>query len=205
MKKIIKYGIIAFAALLIIGSIGSCIGNVNTNSSTILEDDSCDIDTTEIVEQHKKEYKYWECTTEKDDMDDSMSYWHSLSSDNYANFDFPYEGDSYLTITARYMKKYGYDVLVSISKGQMVGSEYNGTNYIRVRFDGGKAQKWYYNEPSDGSSTEVFLQNPQKFIKKLQNAKDIIIEQQFYQEGVHQFKFHVDKPLVSNIRSVPQY
>lgn len=31
---------IAFAALFIISSIGSCIGNVNTNSSTIIEDSS---------------------------------------------------------------------------------------------------------------------------------------------------------------------
>lgn len=104
-----------------------------------------------------------------------MSYWHSLSSNNYAYFDFPYEGGSYLTITVRYMKKYGYDVLLSISRGQIVGSEYNGTNYIRVRFDCDKAQKWYYNESIDGSNTVVFLQNPQKFIEKLQNAKDIII------------------------------
>lgn len=146
------------------------------------------------------EKKTWSLQTKQDEMDDSKSYWYSLQSDNYANFDFPYEGDSYLTITVRWMKKYGYDVLLEITDGQMVGDEYNGTNYVRVRFDGGKVQKFYYNEPNDGSSNLVFLRNAQKFIEKCKNAKDIIIEQEFYQEGVHQFKFHVDEPLPKKLK-----
>lgn len=133
-------------------------------------------------------------------MDDSKNYWYSLQSDNYANFDFPYEGNSYLTITVRWMKKYGYDVLLEITKGQMVGNEYNGTNYVRVRFDGGKVQKFYYNEPNDGSSNLVFLKKAHTFIEKCKSAKDIIIEQEFYQEGVHQFKFHVDEPLPKKLK-----
>ena len=96
--------------------------------------------------------------------------------------------------------KAGYDVLLEITDGQMVGDEYNGTNYVRVRFDGGKVQKFYYNEPNDGSSNLVFLRNAQKFIEKCKNAKDIIIEQEFYQEGVHQFKFHVDEPLPKKLK-----
>lgn len=117
-----------------------------------------------------------------------------------SNFDFPYEGNSYLTITVRWMKKYGYDVLLEITKGQMVGNEYNGTNYVRVRFDGGKVQKFYYNEPNDGSSNLVFLKKAHTFIEKCKSAKDIIIEQEFYQEGVHQFKFHVDEPLPKKLK-----
>ena len=61
-------------------------------------------------------------------------------------------------------------------------------------------QKFYYNEPNDGSSNLVFLRNAQKFIEECKNAKDIIIEQEFYQEGVHQFKFHVDEPLPKKLK-----
>ena len=182
--------------LCVLVFIGACINSNNSSvapsdetANTEEVTDSVNTDTNEVSE------KTWDFTSDTDDMDDSVNKYYSLRSDNFANFDFPYQGDSYLTITVRYMKKYGYDVLLNIDNGQMVGNEYNGTNYVRVRFDNEKAEKYYYNEPSDGSADCVFIKNASKFIKKCKTAKTIIIEQEFYQEGVHQFKFHVDKSL----------
>lgn len=196
MKKIIL-AIVGVSFLVL------CINcnSITTSNGAYLDSDTAVIDTALYGNTPiEVEKKAWSLQTKQDEMDDSKSYWYSLQSDNYANFDFPYEGDSYLTITVRWMKKYGYDVLLEITDGQMVGNEYNGTNYVRVRFDGGKVQKFYYNEPNDGSSNLVFLRNAQKFIEKCKNAKDIIIEQEFYQEGVHQFKFHVDEPLPKKLK-----
>lgn len=197
MKKIIL-AIVGVSFLVL--CINMC-NSITTSNGTYLDSDTAVIDTALYGNTSiEVEKKTWSLQTKQDEMDDSKSYWYSLQSDNYANFDFPYEGDSYLTITVRWMKKYGYDVLLEITDGQMVGDEYNGTNYVRVRFDGGKVQKFYYNEPNDGSSNLVFLRNAQKFIEKCKNAKDIIIEQEFYQEGVHQFKFHVDEPLPKKLK-----
>ena len=197
MKKIIL-AIVGVSFLIL--CINMC-NSITTSNGTYLDSDTAVIDTALYGNTPiEVEKKTWSLQTKQDEMDDSKSYWYSLQSDNYANFDFPYEGDSYLTITVRWMKKYGYDVLLEITDGQMVGDEYNGTNYVRVRFDGGKVQKFYYNEPNDGSSNLVFLRNAQKFIEKCKNAKDIIIEQEFYQEGVHQFKFHVDEPLPKKLK-----
>lgn len=197
MKKIILTIVgVSFLVLCI-----NMCNRITTSNGTYLDSDTAVIDTALYGNTPiEVEKKTWSLQTKQDEMDDSKSYWYSLQSDNYANFDFPYEGDSYLTITVRWMKKYGYDVLLEITDGQMVGNEYNGTNYVRVRFDGGKVQKFYYNEPNDGSSNLVFLRNAQKFIEKCKNAKDIIIEQEFYQEGVHQFKFHVDEPLPKKLK-----
>ena len=197
MKKIILTIVgVSFLVLCI-----NMCNSITTSNGTYLDSDTAVIDTALYGNTPiEVEKKTWSLQTKHDEMDDSKSYWYSLQSDNYANFDFPYEGDSYLTITVRWMKKYGYDVLLEITDGQMVGNEYNGTNYVRVRFDGGKVQKFYYNEPNDGSSNLVFLRNAQKFIEKCKNAKDIIIEQEFYQEGVHQFKFHVDEPLPKKLK-----
>ena len=197
MKKIILTIVgVSFLVLCI-----NMCNSITTSNGTYLDSDTAVIDTALYGNTPiEVEKKTWSLQTKQDEMDDSKSYWYSLQSDNYANFDFPYEGDSYLTITVRWMKKYGYDVLLEITDGQMVGDEYNGTNYVRVRFDGGKVQKFYYNEPNDGSSNLVFLRNAQKFIEKCKNAKDIIIEQEFYQEGVHQFKFHVDEPLPKKLK-----
>lgn len=196
MKKIIL-AIVGVSFLVL------CINcnSITTSNGTYLDSDTAVIDTALYGNTPiEVEKKTWSLKTKQDEMDDSKSYFYSLQSDNYANFDFPYEGDSYLTIGVRWMKKSGYDVLLKITDGQMVGNEYNGTNYVRVRFDGGKVQKFYYDEPNDGSSDLVFLRNAQKFIEKCKNAKDIIIEQEFYQEGVHQFKFHVDEPLPKKLK-----
>ena len=197
MKKIILTIVgVSFLVLCI-----NMCNSITTSNGTYLDSDTAVIDTALYGNTPiEVEKKTWSLQTKQDEMDDSKSYWYSLQSDNYANFDFPYEGDSYLTITVRWMKKYGYDVLLEITDGQMVGNEYNGTNYVRVRFDGGKVQKFYYNEPNDGSSNLIFLRNAQKIIEKCKNAKDIIIEQEFYQEGVHQFKFHVDEPLPKKLK-----
>lgn len=197
MKKII---LVIVGVSFFVLCINMC-NSITTSNGAYLDSDTAVIDTALYGNTPiEVEKKAWSLQTKQDEMDDSKSYWYSLQSDNYANFDFPYEGDSYLTITVRWMKKYGYDVLLEITDGQMVGDEYNGTNYVRVRFDGGKVQKFYYNEPNDGSSNLVFLRNAQKFIEKCKNAKDIIIEQEFYQEGVHQFKFHVDEPLPKKLK-----
>ncbi len=200
MRKLL-FVVISVIGVLTFVACGN-IGQRSYNSyDSYADSDSVSIDPIEEnAENPVSSVKTWNLKTSQDEMDDSKNYWYSLVSDNYANFDFPYEGNSYLTITVRWMKKYGYDVLLEIDKGQMVGNEYNGTNYVRVRFDGGKVQKYYYNEPNDGSSNLVFLRNAQRFIEKCKTAKDIIIEQEFYQEGVHQFKFHVDEPLPKELK-----
>ena len=190
MKKfiVITLGVLVFMGACI-NSNNSSVAASDETANTEEVTDSVNTDTNEVSE------KTWDFTSDTDDMDDSVNKYYSLRSDNFANFDFPYQGDSYLTITVRYMKKYGYDVLLNIDNGQMVGNEYNGTNYVRVRFDNGNVEKYYYSEPNDGSADCVFIKNVSKFIKKCKTAKTIIIEQEFYQEGVHQFKFHVDKSL----------
>ena len=193
MKKLI---VIIFGIIVLMGAcINSTSDDVSNTSEEQVEntnDNNVSSDSTSVNDITKT----WEYSEENDDMDDSKNFWYSLQSDNYANFDFPYEGNSYLTITVRYMKKWGYDVILRIDKGQMVGNEINGTNYVRVRFDDGKVEKYYYDTPADYSSDNVFIRNKSKFIKKCKKAKTIIIEQEFYREGCHQFKFHVDKSLV---------
>ena len=138
----------------------------------------------------------WNNTTKKDEMTDAKNIWASITSDNYITQDFPYDGATYASITVRYMKKHGYSVLISISKGQIDGREYYSTDYITARFDGGSAKKYRFNEAADGSSDVVFIRNKSDFIKRCKQAKDIKIDIPIYQAGRPVFSFHVDEPLV---------
>lgn len=138
----------------------------------------------------------WNFTTQMDEMTDTKNIWARIVSDNYISQDFPYEGETRASITVRYMKKYGYDVLIYISQGQIDGREYYGTDYITARFDEGTPIKFYFNESNDGSSDVVFIRNSSDFIKRCKQARDIKIDIPIYQSGRPVFTFHVDEPLV---------
>ena len=190
---------ILFSILLIFLLARGCNNNNSSRPSTAFVEAEEEIDTVVPVvvddvapEPQKVE---WDFTISTDAMTDTKNIWAEIKSDNYIIQDFPYEGLTYAKLTVRYMKKYGYDVIVEITKGQINGSRYNGTNYITARFDEGNPKKYFFNEAADGSPEYVFLTNKQDFIKRCKQAKDIKIDIPVYQSGRPVFSFHVDEPL----------
>ena len=137
----------------------------------------------------------WDFTIEKDEMTDTKNIWATIISENFVSQNFPYEGLTYAKITIRYMKKYGYDAIISITKGQIHGSRYNGNNYITARFDDGTPKRYYFNEAADGSSEMVFISSKSDFIKKCKQAKSIKLDIPLFQAGRPVFSFQVDEPL----------
>lgn len=195
----LKLGLIGFGVFMLIGVIANIGDNSNSNSQNRNSDsitvDSVETDDISTASQEYNQLKSWNYFTDTDEMNDSKSRFASLVSDNTVNFDFPYQGGSSLSLIVRYMKKYGTDVYIKISSGQFICNEYQGTNNVRVRFDDAAPIKFSTNEPSDGSSDMLFLNNAKKFIKLAKQAKTIKIEAPFYQEGNRIFTFTVDKPL----------
>lgn len=194
---------IVFAAVMAIVFLLIMVDQCSKKDSTMPQEQEeyAEVDTiAEVLEVDTSEPDQssvqWSISTEKDPMTDSKNIWAKIESDDYVTQSFPYEGYTYASITVRYMKKYGYDVLIQITKGQITGNSYNGTNYITARFDDGSPQKYYFNESSDGSSDVVFIRNTSDFIKKCKKAKDIKIDLPLYQGGRPVFSFHVDEPLV---------
>lgn len=172
-----------------------------SNISDVEATKDLEVDTVEVALPNdevatENNKALWDFTITKDDMYDTNNIWAEIKSDNYISQSFPYEGYTYATITVRYMKKYGYDVIINISKGQIHGSRYNGDNYVTARFDEGTPKKFYFNEAADGSSEMVFLNSKSDFIKRCKQAKDIKIDIPIFQAGRPTFTFHVDEPLV---------
>ena len=196
---------IVVVVLLILGFIVFGLSNKKKEAQpavpaeeNIIDDDSIAVVEADAVDNVFSEPTkvVWDFLIEKDEMTDSKNIWASITSDNYVTQDFPYEGQTRTTITVRYMKKYGYDVLIQISQGQMNGREYYGTNYITARFDDNSPKKYYFNESADGDSKVVFIRKSSDFIKNCKKAKDIKIDLPLYQGGRPVFTFHVDEPLV---------
>lgn len=158
--------------------------------------DSIEVIEDEILKKPELSKVVWDFTITKDEMTDTKNIWATIRSDNFISQDFPYEGYTYASITVRYMKKYGYDVIIQITKGQIDGREYYGTHYVTARFDDGSPKKYYFNKAADGSSEMVFLRNYSDFIKRCKQAKNIKIDIPIYKSGRPVFSFHVDEPLV---------
>jgi hypothetical protein len=111
-----------------------------------------------------------------------------VKSINKLSFDFPYQGLQRATLQLRKHPKYGKDVIVSIGKGQFVCNSYSGCK-VFVRFDSGKPIRYNATEPSDHSSTYIFIRNYKSFVSRAKKSKKIYIEAEFYQEGNRVMEF----------------
>lgn len=130
----------------------------------------------------------WNYSETEDEMTGKTSYFASLESDNYVQFDFPYNNSLiYLTLNVRKSPRYGTDVYITIPEGQFMSS-YNGTT-ISVRFDDGKVLKYNCSEPDDNSTTTLFINDAKSFIKKLKASEECRISASFFQEGSPTFTF----------------
>ena len=204
MNGCLKWALIGFAAFILLGIIGNLLDD-GSNSDKKGEKDEKNVavvDSLNNKQQQKQEeveddedLVTWNINTSIDEMTDTKNIWASITSDNYIEQNFPYEGKTHATITVRYMKKYGYDVLLGIERGQIIGIDINGTNYVTARFDNSTPKKYYFDEAADGSSDHVFLRNAKDFMEKCKKAKEIKVDIPIYQAGKPVFTFHVEKPL----------
>lgn len=131
----------------------------------------------------------WQYDQSQDEMTDKMTYFASITSTNMVDFDFPYDGGSYLTLTIRKSPKYGLDVYISISNGQFIAGVEGEPVYIR--FDKNKEFKVIGMMPDDDSSTTLFLSNPRRLIEDLKKSSTMKIQVEFYQSGNQVFDFDV--------------
>lgn len=185
------------AILIIINIIGQCNQpNVNKKQTfdTSLSDNAI-IDTssaalramdTDTVATETNSSK-WTYSENEDKMTSKKTYFAMIDSPTDLNFSFPYEGSS-AGITLR-KKRGDTDIILQVTKGQFV-TPYDGTT-IRARFDEEPAGTYSCSEPSDHSSNVLFIQNENKFITKLKKHKKLIIEAEFYHEGLKQIEFDI--------------
>lgn len=141
---------------------------------------------------------HWTERTSKDEMTDETNVWMSLLSDNEHEFDFPYNGGSKLQIDVRYRKQDGTQVILTLSKGQLQTTGFDNGHKVVVRFDEDAPMSFTTSEPSDYSTSYLFLNNPRKFINRAKTAKKIKIQVPVFDEGQPVFEFSPAEPLVWN-------
>jgi len=132
----------------------------------------------------------WAYSEEKDKMEGTTIYFASCISTNKIDFAFPYDGGSYFTLWIR-KSTIGNEIILEVSKGQFIAG-FMSTSSLKVKFDGEKPVNFQYNSPNDGSMNQIFIENPNKFLKKLKKSKTLMIEASFYNEGNRVIEFNVE-------------
>jgi hypothetical protein len=134
----------------------------------------------------------WDYSTDKDRMGRARSF-ASVKSSNMLEFDFPYAEPQRGFLTIRKVR--ATDVMIGIQRGQFLcGIE---TCTVNVRFDEGEIRHFAAAEPTDHSTTVLFIEDPSLFLSQLRKAKTVSIEATFFQQGSQALQFDVEgfKPL----------
>lgn len=137
----------------------------------------------------------WGYETSTDKMTSKPVATAMLRSENSLSLGFPYQGVNHGWLTIRRHPKYGTDVIVQVTKGQVLCRSYDGCT-ISVRFDDGKPARFGAVGPEDHSSEILFLKSSERFIANAKKAKRILVEIPMYQEGNQLLEFTTATPLV---------
>lgn len=130
----------------------------------------------------------WRYGTHNDEMTQKEVLTAEVDSTNSLSFGFPYSGAQRATLELRKHPRWGSDVILQIERGQFLCSSYDGCS-VSVRFGDGKPQRFSASEPSDNSTTYLFISDYSKFMSQLRKVDEVVIEASFYQAGNQALKF----------------
>lgn len=137
----------------------------------------------------------WDYTSDADKMTGKASTKATITSSNSLDLPFPYGGANYGFLTVRKHPQYGLDVIVRITKGQILCPSYSGCS-VKVRFGDGQPLTFSAAGAADHSSDILFIQNAQKFIDRAKKTTSIKVQMNIYQAGGQVLEFDGPSPLV---------
>jgi hypothetical protein len=120
----------------------------------------------------------WEYESTNDPISGAVSI-AVLSSVTELSFDFPYQGiqNAYLNFVNR---GGAFTMFLGIEKGQFIC--FMGCEVV-VKAGDEKPFKWSATSPQSGSTTLIFLDNPEKLFNKIKSAKNVYFQVTFFQVG----------------------
>jgi hypothetical protein len=142
-----------------------------------------------IAKMNNKQYK-WTYYEKEDKMTSSKTHFAEIEANEVLRFGFPYDGGSIATLTLRTKNKSNKDIYLRVSKGQFKSDSDGGS--VKIRFDDNTAKNYSYSESSDGSSDIIFLNNVNSITEKLKKSKVVLIQVEFYQEGLRTIEFYTE-------------
>lgn len=131
----------------------------------------------------------WRYRTETDPMTGAKTYYANSASSSTYNLGFPY-GHVGAALIVREHPRHGTDVIFSATTGQIPCHQSSGC-LVLLRFDKNPPIDIIGSGPEDGSSTDVFLSNPERLIQWIVATKTLKVEVTFFQAGSRIFHFDI--------------
>lgn len=133
----------------------------------------------------------WQYYSGHDEMTSKFYKRAAQTSENLVSFRFPYGKNQRGNLVLREHPRYGFDAIIDFDSAQ-IKCRYDGCS-IKVRFDDQPLVRWNVSKPSDGSSDIVFLRNSKGFLERLKTSKKVLIEMEFYRDGVRVLEFSTEQ------------
>jgi hypothetical protein len=131
----------------------------------------------------------WHYLTKEDKMTSGKIYLAYTVANEQLNFAFPYDGGSTVTLFLSNLRG-NNEVYLTISRGQML-TRADEPRHYKVRFDEHPHQNYTFIGSTNGDAKLTFVQNAARFIRALKQSKQVVIELEFYREGMRTIEFNV--------------
>lgn len=183
------FGLAAFVAFVMVGVFADPPTNTDTKAQQLVSSDKpVDGKEEDRAEASPKEPESnWQYYNDKDEMRGTESRYAQLEGSNTINLDFPY-GEQRGSIVVRQSAQFGFDILVGVESGQIMCNSFS-RSHINVKFDDGPIQRYGCTDASDGTNNMVFIEGSKGFLGKLKQSKKVIVEAEFFQNGMQQLAF----------------
>ena len=143
----------------------------------------------EAVEREKQSHGAWHYQVKVDEMTDVRTYIASIASDNFVNFDFPYNGPQQGTVVIS-SGLGGNKIIFFIEKGQILCDSYDGCS-VSIRFGSRNPISFKASGSSTHESTILFLSGSKTFLDNMRVVDTIKVSVKAYEEGSNVFTFNV--------------
>lgn len=184
------FGVGAFVMFVLVGMSGQSLETSDEANVTLAGGASEGVIPTanaaDIVKPADEAGK-WTYDQDVDAMRGETSYYALLEGTNTIDLDFPY-GEQSGQLMIRQSPKFGFDILVGVRSGQVLCNSFSNT-YLNVKFDDGPIKRYSCTDASDGTNNLVFLGNEKGFLAELRKSKKMIVEAEFYANGIQQLTF----------------
>lgn len=121
----------------------------------------------------------WKYSQSVDKMSGDIIYFATLDSRNLIKLKYPYHGHNQPQLTIRKSIKGGYEVMFSISQGQILCRNCD----VSVRFDDLPTMKFKGVRSASHETEILFLMPGKKFVDAMKKAQTVKIEVLIYKEG----------------------
>lgn len=136
----------------------------------------------------------WNYSSSNDPMSSKPIVLASIESDNSLNLGYPYQGENRGRLLIRQHPKHGLDVILTISKGQLMCDNHRGCGAL-IRFDDGKAMRFNGGESADMDRTTMFVLERKRFIDSARKARQIKVQVTIYEAGEQVLEFSTNQLL----------